>query len=131
MKADILRILAAVLIVIVVIFFCVAISHSADFTLVWGPSTSPDVAGYRLFQRTEGQAYDYDNPVYEGDPNVLTTIIPNVPEGTSIYWVCRAFDALDMESVDSNECGDPFVGPPLPPGDGSDTGLKCFINSSN
>lgn len=68
-------------------------------TLEWDPVT-PTPEGYKLFQRTEGQAYDYDNPVYTGSGTTFT--VNNLEAGQVYYFVVRAFDS-GCESDDSNE----------------------------
>ena len=68
-------------------------------TLMWAPN-SPVPDGYRLYMRTEGEAYDYGSPVWEGAQRQAT--IENLPNGMTYYFVVRAFISND-ESNDSNE----------------------------
>ena len=66
--------------------------------LEWSyPYPAPD--GFRIYQRTEGQEYIYEEPVWEGTE--LTATIPLQP-ATTYYWVVRAYVG-NMESANSNE----------------------------
>jgi len=84
------------------IFFCFASSvYAVDVTLEWGANGEPDLAGYRVFYREEGQSYNYTNPAWEGPDT--TCSIYNLIETKSYYFVIRAFDIEEFESGDSNE----------------------------
>ncbi|MDY6990913.1 MAG: hypothetical protein SWQ30_22965 [Thermodesulfobacteriota bacterium] len=87
-----------------ILFFlvCPVEAYSAQLTLSWQPSTDPDVAGYRLFCREDGQGYDYDHPVWEG-ANASCTYEFDAVVNTTYCFVVRAFDTAGNESVDSNE----------------------------
>ena len=109
------KILFAVLMVCVMFFVC-SLSHASDISLGWDASASSDVAGYRIFQRLEGEVYNYQLPVAEVDANTLCTTIHDISDGSNVYFVCRAFDIHNLESINSNEVNDKETGPPLPPG---------------
>lgn len=97
------------------LFFTVSVAGAAEITvnLDWNPNTEPDMAGYMLYKRVEGQAYNYPTP----DTIIQCTVTENqcVPTGGSITWqspdgqlivyqfVARAFDTEGLESGDSNE----------------------------
>lgn len=84
----------------------------------WDANSEPDMAGYALFARQEGQAYDYNNPL---DPpciivNGLCYVDQvaetcefeytfNAPDGivSTFYFVARARDIYSNWSGDSNE----------------------------
>jgi hypothetical protein len=70
-------------------------------TLAWSPNSEPDLAGYRVFSRLEGEDYDYDFPVWEGTETTCTIDI--LDENLPNYLVVRAFDTEGYESADSNE----------------------------
>ena len=76
-------------------------SGSTQVTLEWSPNSEPDLAGYRVYNREEGQSYDYTNPSWEGTETTCT--IYNLDETKTYYFVARAFDAEGFESGDSNE----------------------------
>lgn len=89
------------LIIITLALFCLAvaatIANAAEVTLAWD-ANDPAPEGYRLFQRADGQAYDYTAPAWSGTG---TTATLQVPDGT-YAWVVRAYVA-GQESGDSNE----------------------------
>ncbi len=68
-------------------------------TLAWD-ANSPVPDGYRIFVRTDGQAYDYDNSAWQGMATTCT--IDGLSENTNYYIVARAFRGAG-ESSDSNE----------------------------
>ncbi len=74
---------------------------SVDITLAWDANTEPDLAGYRIFVRAEGESYDYLSPDWEGTDTTCT--IYGLADGTNYYFVARAFDTSNNESGDSDE----------------------------
>jgi len=70
-------------------------------TLEWSPNSEPDLAGYRVFLREDGQSYDYTNPSWEGTGAMCT--IYDLDDTKTYYFVARAFDSEGFESGDSNE----------------------------
>jgi len=76
-------------------------TYGVDVTLSWAANGEEDLTGYRVFDRQQGQAYDYDNPAWEGTDTTCT--IYNLDDDSSYYFVVRAFDTSDNESGDSNE----------------------------
>jgi hypothetical protein len=87
-----------------------------DVTLIWGPNSEPDLAGYRLYLRRDGEFFDYDHPEWEGPEPTCT--VRDLDEDTHYYFVVRAFDTAGNESGDSNELGLPVL--LLSPFEGSD-----------
>ena len=73
----------------------------AQITLAWDPNSEPDLAGYRIFCRQQGQSYNYNDPVWEGSDTTCT--IHGLGDSTTYYFVARAFDTSGNESGDSNE----------------------------
>jgi hypothetical protein len=65
----------------------------------WNPNDEPDLAGYRIFMRADGEAYDYDNPDWEGTGTTCTFY--DLDDFTTYHFVARAFDLSGNESVDS------------------------------
>jgi hypothetical protein len=75
--------------------------NAIDVTLAWEANTSPDLAGYRIYYREEGQPYDDNYPLWEGDETTCT--IYSLDDTTNHYFVARAFDIYSNESPDSTE----------------------------
>ena len=82
-------------------FFTTDASAATQVTLEWSPNSEPDLAGYKVFAREEGQSYDYASPSWEGTEP--TAAIYNIDETKTYYFVARAFDTEGFESGDSNE----------------------------
>jgi hypothetical protein len=76
-------------------------SGSTQVTLEWRPNSEPDLAGYKLFCREQGQTYDYDNPCWEGTDTTCT--IYDLDETKTYFFVVRAVDIEGFQSSDSNE----------------------------
>lgn len=102
--------ISSILAIIFLLSFSFA-AHAAQVTLAWDPNNSaPD--GYRIYQRVAGQAYDYTTPAWPrtgDDPTQTTCTLENLADGTSYYFVVRAYEGSD-ESGDSNEIN--YVTPP-------------------
>ncbi|MBW2054976.1 MAG: fibronectin type III domain-containing protein, partial [Deltaproteobacteria bacterium] len=76
-------------------------SGSTQVTLEWSPNSEPDLAGYTLFCREQGQNYDYANPCWEGTDTACT--IYDLDETKTYFFVVRAVDTEGFQSSDSNE----------------------------
>jgi hypothetical protein len=91
---------ATLLIFMLFVTPCVA----ADVQLAWD-AVDPAPTGYRIYMAPAGQAYDYDNPIYEGNALSATVVIPNY--NAEFKFVARAYlitpEGAEYESVDSNE----------------------------
>jgi PKD repeat protein len=74
---------------------------STQVTLEWSPNSEPDLAGYTLFCREQGQNYDYANPCWEGTDTTCT--IYDLDETKTYFFVVRAVDTEGFQSSDSNE----------------------------
>ena len=109
-----------------------------QLTLQWNTNPEADLAGYRLYLRTEGSPYDYDNFEWQGSESQCT--VPALDENTVYYFVLRAFDQEDNETGDSNEVRYPPLdtsdqvnnSDQASPGGGSSfaaSGGGCFIES--
>ncbi len=102
-----------------IVHFASSISFSADTytvpqtaaaTLAWDPN-EPFPDGYCIYQRTEGQSYDYSQPCWTGSGTSGT--VYNIDWDTTYYFVVRAYDGA-LESKDSEEVS--FLSPsPEPP----------------
>jgi len=75
------------------------VPQTAEVILAWDPN-DPTPDGYRIYQRTEGQSYDYSQPSWTG-PGVSGTVY-NLDWDTTYYFIVRANDGL-LESADSEE----------------------------
>ena len=75
------------------------VPQTTQVTLAWDPN-DPAPEGYRIFQRAEGQAHDYAQPVWQGTNTSCT--VYNLEYDTMYYFVTRAYVGTD-ESADSNE----------------------------
>lgn len=89
------------LLFILVLLLFPALGWAMDVTLAWDPNTDDNVAGYRIFAREAGEAYNYNHPEWEGTDTQCT--VPGFDEYESYYFVVRAFDSDGNESGDSNE----------------------------
>ena len=77
---------------------------AAQVTLAWDANV-PTPNGYCVYQREQGQAYDYAHPVWPSDGadhTETTCVIDGLTDGTTYYFVVRAHSGAD-ESGDSNE----------------------------
>ena len=75
-------------------------------TLQWDPN-DPVPQGYRLYQRTANQAYDYADYIDTGTATTCT--ISELSEDTTYFFVVRAYVGSDL-SGDSNEVEFNFSG---------------------
>ena len=75
------------------------LSAASSVTLAWDPSTSTDIAGYRIYYgRT---SLDKTNTVTLG--NTTTATISNLVSGATYYFAATAYDTANLESDFSNE----------------------------
>lgn len=70
-------------------------------TLQW-ESNDPLVEGYQIFCREEGQSYDYDNFIWQGDHSFDRYTIDGLDEDKTYYFVVRSYTG-GFVSNDSNE----------------------------
>ena len=101
LKKSLQRIIAhAGTLVVPIIIFSTAISAmAASASFRWEPN-DPTPEGYRVFSRRSNQAYNYNQPDWEG--SAVTCTIANLEDQTEYYFVARAYDG-SLESVDSDE----------------------------
>ena len=85
----------------VLIILVSAICFADEVLLEWDPNSEPDLAGYCMYIRQEGEIYDYDFPVWQGDQNICK--IDNLNPIVSYFFVVRAYDLDGNESGNSNE----------------------------
>jgi hypothetical protein len=77
--------------IVSILFFSAIHSFAAQVTLAWDP-TDPTPDGYRLYQRVEGQAYDYSQPAWSG-PEATCTLY-DLADDTTYYFVVRAYSGI-------------------------------------
>jgi Fibronectin type III domain len=83
-------------------FFCLTTSgYAMDVTLQWTPNNEPNLAGYKVFCRQEGQGYQYTHPYWETIDSACT--IYDLDKTKTYYFVVKAFDSKGFESNNSNE----------------------------
>jgi len=75
--------------------------YALNVTLQWAPNSGPNLAGYKVFSREEGQSYNYGNPYWELIDTTCT--IYDLNETKTYCFVVRAFSTNGFESDDSNE----------------------------
>ena len=89
------------LFVVLLIILFAAPAFAVDVCLEWNPNSEPDLAGYKIFYRESGQAYDYSNPAWQGQET--TCRVSGLIQGDSYYFTGRAYDTEGYESVDCPE----------------------------
>jgi len=81
---------------------------SAEVTLAWNSNSDPNLDGYKIFYRQEGDTYNYDHPAWAGNHTETTCTIYGLDDNTTYYFVARAVDVEGNESADSDEvCYEP------------------------
>ena len=100
-KKNILNIWKHFLLYILPFFFYLTPSYAIDISFQWDPNSEPEIGGYRVFCREEGQSYNYTNPSWEGTDT--SCAIYDLDKTKTYYFVSRAFDTKGSESSDSNE----------------------------
>ena len=91
----------SVLLLLVVFLFPPTLAHAFSLSFAWDANTEPDIAGYRVFSREDGQNYDYNNPDWEGTETNCT--IAGLDDNTTYYFVSRAYDTSDIEKLETFE----------------------------
>jgi chitinase len=82
-----------------IIFMTAALAAAASVTLRWEPNI-PSPEGYRVFIRENGQAYNYNQPDWQGSTSTCT--FDRLESQTEYFFVVRAFQG-SLESMDSAE----------------------------
>jgi len=115
------------LVAILVVMFMAGTTMAKDFQLdvVWDKNSEGDMLQYCVYNRVEGQAYNYLIPILTVEhtattPDPVTAVIPlnGVPDNaiTKNYFVVQAEDFMGNKSGDSNEVWTSFDlrVPPVP-----------------
>ena len=106
----------------IIAIFMIALYSSAfaglNITLEWDASTSPDIAGYKVYYKTgtSGPPYSGTGAVEGNSPidvgNILTFTITGLAEDEDYYFVATAYDDRGRESDYSNEVSTVRPAPP-------------------
>jgi hypothetical protein len=98
------KMLKAITAMLLILTLSAGAALAADVQLAWD-AVDPAPTGYRIYMAPAGQAYDYDNPIYDGNALSATVVIPNY--NAEFKFVARAYmitpEGAEYESVDSNE----------------------------
>ncbi len=84
-----------------ILLFC-SWAHAAtadEVVLAWDPSSSPNIAGYRLYARTRIGGYAQ---IFELG-NISRALVSNLVGGLTYYFAVSAYDREGVESELSNE----------------------------
>jgi hypothetical protein len=77
------------------------VAHCVNLSFAWDANAEPDLAGYRIFHREKGQNYNYNHPAWQGTQTTAT--LYNLDDNATYYFVSRAYDIYDNESLNSVE----------------------------
>jgi hypothetical protein len=93
--------------------------------LAWDPNSEPDLAGYKLYYKTESSGPPYDGTgAIEGDSpidveNETEFTVTGLTNGETYFFVVSAYDTESLEGEYSNEVFGSSViaevGIPVPP----------------
>ena len=90
-----------------VILVCSAFEvEAAVVTLTWNPSSSPNIAGYRLHSGTTSGVYSQTIEL----GNATSTLVSNLVTGKTYFFVVTAYNTMGVESARSNEVS--YLAPP-------------------
>jgi len=92
-----------------ILTFSATFAHSAEVTLVWDPNTAPDLAGYKIYYKTESSGAPYngtgvtegDSPIDVGNQTEFT--LHSLTDDVTYFFVATAYDTEGLESDYSEE----------------------------
>ncbi len=108
---------------------------ATQVTLTWDANSEPNLAGYHLYARQAGEAYNYSLPACVCSDTSCT--IYDLVDTVDYCFVVRAYGANGIESPDSKESctTDDFANvPPIAdagPDQNSEAGIFVILNGSN
>jgi hypothetical protein len=74
--------------------------------LAWDLSSSPNIAGYRLYSGTTSGVYSQTSEL----GNATSTLVSNLVTGKTYFFVVTAYNTMGVESAPSNEVS--YLAPP-------------------
>jgi fibronectin type 3 domain-containing protein len=90
-----------------IILVCSAFEvEAAVVTLAWDLSSSPNIAGYRLYSGTTSDVYSQTIEL----GNATSTLVSNLVTGKTYFFVVTAYNTMGVESAPSNEVS--YLAPP-------------------
>lgn len=98
-----ISVLLSLVTLIISLFVLPQITCAVDVTLVWDANSEPDIDGYKIFYRQEGDSYSYNHPDWVGSYTETSCTIYGLDDNTTYHFVARAVDVEGNESGDSNE----------------------------
>ena len=106
--------------------------YAVDVTLAWDSNSEPNLDGYKVFYRQEGDMYNYNHPDWVGSYTETACTIYGLDNDTTCYFLVRAVDVEGTESSDSNEvCYQPKAASTQVATDNGETsgggGGGCFV----
>ena len=92
-----------------ILAFSATFAHSAEVTLAWDPNTAQDLAGYKIYYKTEYSGPPYngtgvtegDSPIDVGNQTEFT--IHGLTDDVPYFLVATAYDTEGLESDYSGE----------------------------
>jgi hypothetical protein len=84
-------------------------AHSADVTIAWDPNTDPDLAGYKIYYKTESSGPPYNGTGFiEGDSpidvgNQMEFTLHGLIDDVNYFFAATAYDTEELESDYSEE----------------------------
>lgn len=101
LKQSIVWILVFIGMLLIFTFVAVQITHGDTVVLQWD-ANDPAPDGYRIYQRFDGNTYDYTESGRKCETTETTCTIDDLLPGRLYFWVARAYVG-ENESGDSNE----------------------------
>jgi fibronectin type 3 domain-containing protein len=120
---------------LLLIFFASSQGYAMDVTLEWDANTEPDLAGYKVYYKTDlsGAPYDGTGATEGNSPtdvgNFTTYTLHGLTDGIDYFFVVTAHDTEGLESDYSNEVTTGSEPTPTPTTTASDGG-GCFIDTA-
>jgi hypothetical protein len=92
-----------------ILTFSATFAHSAEVTLAWDPNLEQDLAGYKIYYKTESSGPPYngtgltegDSPIDVGNQTEFT--LHDLTDNTAYFFVLTAYNTLGGESEYSEE----------------------------
>jgi len=92
-----------------ILAFSATFAHSAEVTLAWDPNTAQDLAGYKIYYKTEFSGPPYNGTGFtEGDSpidvgNQMEFTLHGLTDDVTYFFVATAYDTEGLESDYSEE----------------------------